>query len=56
MPKIEFDSANNKIIISETLEEAKARILKKIQEAKDLGDTEEVSRLQKAWQEKKQSK
>ena len=43
----------NKFTVEPTYEEERAEALKKIREAQDLGETEEVTRLQDEWKQKK---
>ena len=52
MPKIKRDG--NKFVVEATYEEEREKYLKKIREVQDLGEEEEVERLQGEWKQKKQ--
>jgi len=51
MPQVK--RKGNKFTIEPTYKEERERYSKKIREAQDLGETEEVTRLQNEWKQKK---
>ncbi|SFH20918.1 hypothetical protein SAMN05660649_04249 [Desulfotomaculum arcticum] len=51
MPQVKQEG--NKFTVELTYEEEREKYLQKIREAQDLGETDEVARLQDEWKQKK---
>ena len=54
MPKVE--QKGRLLVVSETYDETRERYLRNIRDAQDLGETDELTRLQNEWKQKKQQK